>query len=68
MPELDGIEATTLIRKTLPSNNQPTIIALTADAFQETKQKCLNAGMQNVITKPIKRNILEQTLYKYLTQ
>ena len=66
MPEIDGIEATTVIRKTLPNDVQPIIIALTADAFQETKEKCLSVGMQSVITKPIRRNILEQTLYKYL--
>jgi len=65
MPEMNGIEATELIRKSV--SNQPYIIALTADAFEETKQKCLAVGMEEVITKPLQLSVLKQTLLKYST-
>ena len=65
MPECGGIEATEIIRRDNPPDNQPIIIALTADAFVETKKKCLAAGMQEVITKPISNSILSKELQKY---
>ena len=49
MPIMSGIEATIIIRQ---SNFQPIIIALTADAFKDTAKKCIEAGMNHVITKP----------------
>ena len=65
MPECGGIEATQRIRSENPSDNQPVIIALTADAFAETRDKCLEAGMQEVITKPIQNKILSDALLRY---
>ena len=65
MPECGGIEATEVIRRENPPENQPIIIALTADAFVETKKKCLSAGMQEVLTKPISNKALSETLEKY---
>jgi len=58
MPIMSGIEATQLIRKNIPSIMQPTIIALTANAFQEDKRKCLECGMNAIITKPVNKNEL----------
>jgi CheY-like chemotaxis protein len=62
MPEMGGIEATQLIRNELPSKKQPIVIALTADAFMETKEKCLSSGMEAVLTKPIKEDELLRAL------
>jgi CheY-like chemotaxis protein len=54
MPELDGIGATLAIRA-LPDRAAATvpIIALTADAFKETRERCLIAGMNDFLTKPV---------------
>ncbi len=51
MPEMDGLEATTSIRNL--NINQPVIIALTANAMQDDKDICIQAGMDDYITKPL---------------
>lgn len=60
MPEMDGLEATVHIRKN--SLYQPVIIAMTANALPEDREACLNAGMNDYITKPISLEILVKTL------
>ena len=67
MPEMSGIEATEVIRKELPKDQQPIIIALTADAFAENRERCLRSGMNEVMTKPIQVNMLRNTLDKFLS-
>jgi CheY-like chemotaxis protein len=54
MPEMNGIDATRRIRSDLPSERQPHIIALTADAFTGYQNECLASGMNAYITKPIR--------------
>eukprot|EP01114_Cavostelium_apophysatum_P015452 TRINITY_DN4203_c1_g2_i1.p1 TRINITY_DN4203_c1_g2~~TRINITY_DN4203_c1_g2_i1.p1 ORF type:complete len:533 (+),score=125.93 TRINITY_DN4203_c1_g2_i1:164-1600(+) len=66
MPEMSGIEATEIIRRSLDSAHQPVIIALTANAFKEDREKCLEAGMNDVVTKPINRRALTQVIAKHL--
>lgn len=51
MPEMGGLEAAQAVRK-LPLRKQPRIIALTANAFEEDRDKCLAAGMDGFISKP----------------
>jgi len=59
MPEMDGIEATKEIRKREEETGKHIpITALTANAFEEDKKKCLEAGMDEYATKPIKINEL----------
>ncbi len=60
MPEMDGIEATQAIRNSKNGVFDPEIpiLALTAHAFKEDVQRCLEAGMNNCITKPFRRQEL----------
>jgi len=64
MPEMDGLEATRIIRKRL-RHNSPMIIAMTANAMPEDREKCLEAGMDDYLSKPFKPRELQQILEKY---
>jgi CheY-like chemotaxis protein len=65
MPEMDGLEATQIIR-TLPKRQGGIpIVALTAGAMKEDRERCLEVGMNSVITKPFKLEELEDVLRKY---
>jgi predicted ATPase/signal transduction histidine kinase/CheY-like chemotaxis protein/HPt (histidine-containing phosphotransfer) domain-containing protein len=66
MPELDGLEATRLIRADA-SMGQPFIIAVTANATVEDRQQCLDAGMDEYISKPYRLRDLRRVLRRYLT-
>jgi hemerythrin-like metal-binding protein len=66
MPEMDGYEATRLIRET-PQYSELPIIAMTAHAMKGDKEKCLAAGMNDYITKPIEVDRLFTTLKKWVT-
>lgn len=65
MPELDGFEATTLIRASQENWKSITIIAMTAHAMTGDREKCLSAGMNDYVTKPMKIEDLSQVLAKY---
>ena len=65
MPKVDGYQATAMIRQedtTIP------IVAMTAKAMKEDRQTCLEAGMNDYITKPVSLNQLNQILDKYLKE
>ena len=63
MPEMDGVQATRLIRGNLEW--QPTIIALTANTMQGDQEECLNAGMNDYISKPVRLEELTGKLAKW---
>lgn len=63
MPEMDGLQATRVIRNTF--EHQPVIIALTANTMQGDREECLNAGMNDYISKPIKSDDLAEKLKKW---
>jgi signal transduction histidine kinase/AmiR/NasT family two-component response regulator len=65
MPELDGISATRQIRL-LPGGEKVTILAMTANAFPEDRQRCIEAGMNGFVAKPIDPGTLYETLRTYL--
>jgi two-component system, sensor histidine kinase len=62
MPELDGIEATRQIRQFQPDRQRLQIIALTANATEEDRQACFDAGMNGFITKPVRMQRLTEVL------
>ena len=63
MPEMDGLTATRQIRALLSNGRpQPHILAMTADALQGDREKCLAAGMDNYMTKPVKLTLLKAAL------
>ncbi len=69
MPVLDGYEATAEIRKMERSEEQHLpIIALTANAMEGDREKCLNAGMDDYLSKPFKQEQIVNVLRKWLTE
>jgi len=67
MPVLDGLGATRLIRQ-LPGYEKTPIIAMTANAFNEDREVCLAAGMNDHIAKPVDPEVLYTTIYQWLVQ
>ncbi|MDA3809004.1 MAG: ATP-binding protein, partial [Spirochaetaceae bacterium] len=65
MPQMDGLEATRRIRELSSGKNIP-IIAMTGNAFPADKIRCIDAGMNDVLLKPIDPDTLFQKLYQWL--
>ncbi|HYN37230.1 MAG TPA: response regulator [Actinomycetota bacterium] len=66
MPEMDGLEATRQIIKRW-GDKRPRIVAMTADAMQGDRERCLNAGMDEYLTKPIRTGELVAALQRSST-
>ncbi len=68
MPEMDGYEATSIIRDTASKvkNHDIPVIAVTASSGEENRKRCLDAGMDDFITKPVKLPILKDTVLNLL--
>ena len=63
MPEMDGLEASQLIRKQI--SKQPVIIAATANAMREDRESCMQAGMDDYISKPLELEVLVKMLERW---
>ncbi len=68
MPKMDGIETTQIIRSSKDNTFDPEIpiIALTAHAFEADKEKCLKAGMNSCVTKPLDEEDLFKQIEKFV--
>jgi two-component system, sensor histidine kinase and response regulator len=67
MPVLDGVEATRIIKalyaeRTVEAGKAPPIVAVTANAFDEDRRRCLDAGMDDYLAKPFDREELHRLL------
>ena len=67
MPNLNGVDATRAIRALHGYEHTP-ILAMTANAFDEDCQVCLETGMNDHIAKPIDPDVLFETLLKWLSR
>lgn len=68
MPVMDGYEATAAIRRWCQEQGKPVpvIIAFTADAYEEERLRCLEAGMADVMTKPLQLSRVREVLQTWL--
>jgi signal transduction histidine kinase/DNA-binding response OmpR family regulator len=64
MPRMDGIETSRAICRSWPRNRRPRIIAMTANAMKQDRQACLDAGMDDYISKPVRLPQLQRALEK----
>ncbi len=62
MPEMNGLQATEEIRRILPPERQPRIVAITANALSGDRQRCLDAGMDDYLSKPVRQDQLAAVL------
>ncbi len=68
MPVMDGIEATRIIRQNEQGARHTPIIAMTAHTLESDRERCLEAGMDAHIAKPLQPRILEELVERFATQ
>jgi CheY-like chemotaxis protein len=62
MPDMDGLDATRAIRRELPADRQPRIVGLTASVLVEIRRDCIEAGMDDYLSKPVRLEELATVL------
>jgi CheY-like chemotaxis protein len=65
MPVMDGYQATGEIRRLLNGGRRLPIVAMTANAMQGDKEKCIEAGMDDYIPKPVKLDAIREALQRW---
>jgi PAS domain S-box-containing protein len=65
MPEMDGYEATKIIVDEFPPLSRPKIIAMTANAMQGDRETCIEAGMDDYLSKPVRLEEMQEILIKW---
>jgi CheY-like chemotaxis protein len=65
---MDGLDATRNIIINAKGKVRPIILALTANAMPGDKERCLDAGMDDYLTKPIDFNLLQKTLARFFSE
>jgi signal transduction histidine kinase/CheY-like chemotaxis protein/streptogramin lyase len=68
MPEMDGLEATAAIRRLGAARSDIPIIGVTANAFPEERVKCIDAGMNDYLAKPVTKDDLDKMLQRWIPQ
>jgi len=68
MPGMDGLEATRRIRQRSGDDREVPVIALTANADSQSEQRCLDAGMNGFLSKPVRRKQLRTVLGRWLPE
>lgn len=66
MPVMDGYQATAIMRSLEKDGEKTPIIAMTAYAMKGNREECINAGMDDYITKPLKREVLISTVTRWI--
>jgi len=67
MPRMDGLEASQQILKTWSGEEAPLIVALTANALPEDRERCIDAGMKDYVAKPFKLDDLRNIIGKWFS-
>ncbi len=68
MPQMDGLEAARRIQQTIPPERRPLLIAMTAGAMEADRAQCLNAGMDEFLSKPIRFADLRAVLLRHRSE
>jgi CheY-like chemotaxis protein len=66
MPEMDGLEAARHIRQNVPRERRPSVVAMTANAMTGDRERCLEAGMDDYLKKPLRVDELEAVIERVL--